>query len=369
MMAEVESQELSEVRAMAREFAQAELRPHVERWDHERAIDSALHGQLGQLGFFGMVVPERFGGMELDMTAVVAILEEIAAGEPAVALTLALQSHAALLLLEHGTDAQRNEWLERLAGGDALACMALAEDADSDPVRAAARAANVADGYRLSGTKRWVTNGAAAQLAFVLAQVDGATGLFLTDLDATGIERGPRDDTLGLRALPIITLALKDVPLAAATLLGGKADAVAQLQSTARFEQLAVAAIATGIAAAATEHATGYADVREQFGTALRTFEGIQFILAEMATRTAAARALLREAAKSDVAQHTAMAKLFCSETAMSVTTQAVQVYGGYGYMRDYPVEKLMRDAKGLEIIGGANEHMRVAIAESLYRD
>jgi alkylation response protein AidB-like acyl-CoA dehydrogenase len=386
MTGSVESQELDEIRSLARDFALAELRPHVEQWDHERSTGDALNTHLAALGFFGISIPERFGGMELPLPSVVAIIDELAAGEASVALMLSMHARAAKLILDHGTDAQRAAWLERMSTGDALACIAIAEEnAGSDIASIAATAKRTKDGFVINGEKRWVSNGSNATFALVLAKVDGGeAGIFLVEMNNPGVSVGAREDTLGLRPLPINTVTFKDCLVGADALLGGAdadaranagtdaganagANGAAQLEATASFDRLTIAAIATGIARAALEHAIGYANIREQFGQPLRTFEGIQFKLADMATCTAAASALLRQAAQSDDAQQTLMAKLFATTTAMEVTTQAVQIYGGYGYMRDYPVEKLMRDAKGMEILGGANELLRVAVAEALY--
>ena len=367
--AEAETPEQAEIRALARDFAASELRPHVERWDHERRIDDAVRAQLAELGFFGITIPDAFGGMGLDDGAVSAIVQELAWGEPAVALMVTLQAHAAGLLVEHGTDAQRGTWLERMSGGDAHACLAFAEDSGAEAEELRTTANRAGDGYVLNGTKRWVTGAADAAFALVLARIDAGQGIFLVPLDAASVTVGKAEDTLGLRSLPIASLTLQDCAVPADSLLGGTAAAADQLAAVAMRDQLCIASIALGIAEAASEYAIGYADEREQFGRKLRTFEGIQFKLAGMTIRTAAARALLASAARSGDAQRARMAKVFSTETAMDVTTQAVQVYGGYGYMRDYPVEKLMRDAKAMEMLGGANELLRVAVAEALYRD
>jgi alkylation response protein AidB-like acyl-CoA dehydrogenase len=368
MAGSVESQELDEIRSLARDFAQAELRPHVEQWDHERSTGDALKSQLAELGFFGMTIPERFGGMDLPRATSIAIMEELANGEASVALTLALHAKAATLLLEHGTDTQQTAWLERMTTGDAIACLAFSEDSGADVAYITTTAQRTAGGYAISGTKRWVSNGSNAGFALVLAKVDGdKPGIFVVDMTASGVSVTGRDDTLGLRPLPINTITFSNVAVGADALLGGVADAATQLKQANTFEQLCIAAIASGIAKAALEHATGYANVREQFKTPLREFEGIQFKLADMATGTAAAAALLQQAALTGDEQQARMAKLFATTTAMEVTTQAVQVYGGYGYMRDYPVEKLMRDAKAMEILGGPNELLRVTVAEALY--
>ena len=364
----VESSEQAEIRGLARDFAASELRPHVEQWDHARTIDPAVAAQLAELGFFGIAVPERFGGMDLGHGAVSAIVQELAWGEPSVALLLSLHARAAALLVRHGTEQQHSTWLERFATGEAKACLAFAEDS-AGAMEPATTATRDGDGYVLDGTKHWVTNAPHATVALVLARVEDGRGIFLVELDSDGVTVGAAEDTLGLRPLAITPLTLKGCAVPASALLGGRADAANQMAGTDALDQLCIASIATGIAEAATEYATGYANERAQFGRKLRMFEGIQFKLAGMATRTAAARALLGSAAQSGNEQWMRMAKLFSTETAMEVTTQAVQVYGGYGYMRDYPVEKLMRDAKAMEILGGANELLRVAVAEALYHD
>jgi alkylation response protein AidB-like acyl-CoA dehydrogenase len=378
-MAGADEHELDEIRSLAREFAQAELRPHVEKWDHERTVGDALHAQLGELGFFGVVIPERFGGMELALPSVAAIIEELAYGEASVALSMAMHAGAASLLLQAGSEAQKAAWLEKMASGDVLACFAIAEDAGSDAASIATTATRNADGFVLNGVKRWVSNGSYATFAFVLAKVDGGQpAMFLVEMNNAGVTVGARDDTLGLRPLPINTVTFKDCRVSADAMLGGAAAASAAASSDAGAsshvhgapsEQILIAAISVGIARAALDHATEYASVREQFGQPLRAFEGIQYKLADMATSTAAASALLQQAAQSGDAQQAAMAKLFASTTATEVTRQAVQVYGGYGYMRDYPVEKLMRDSKAMEMLGGTNELLRVAVAHTLYQD
>lgn len=341
-----------EIRQLARQFAESELRPHTEQWDHDAALDPAVLEQLAELGFFGMLVPEAFGGMEFDLPTFVAALEELAWGEPAVALTVAINSVAAHTIVQHGSDAQKRQWLEQLASGEAVACIAEAEEG------APTRAVRAGEEYVLNGRKRWVTNAGRANVALVRT-VDGS---FVVPRDVDGLSVLPRISTLGFRPLEISDVELRDVRVATGALLAG----VTTLQGTT-VGALGMAAIAIGIAQAALEHALGYADVREQFGEKLRNFEGLQFKLADMATRVEAARALLHKAAGEPTAALTAMAKVFASESAMWVTTQAVQIYGGYGYMRDYPVEKLMREAKATELLEGVNEIQRVTIARELY--
>ncbi|MFW6078546.1 MAG: acyl-CoA dehydrogenase family protein [Gemmatimonadota bacterium] len=372
-------EERQQIRALAREFAEGELRPNVERWDAGRVLDDDVLAQLAELGFFGMLVPEAYGGLGFDAATYLAALEELAWGEPTVALTLSIHSAFGVnLLLAHGTDAQQERWLGPLAAGERIACFALSEpQAGSDAAAVRTRAERDGDGWVLNGTKRWVTNGRVAGLGVVIARTDspeeprGANGLgaFLVPTETDGWEIGEREPTMGLRPAEIVTVTLRDLRLPEDALLGDASRGFAYAMQGLDLGRLGIAAQAVGIARAALEHAIGYADERRQFDRPIREFEGIQFKLAEMATRVEAARALLDRAAAERSTGAASMAKLFASETAMWVTTQAVQIFGGYGYMRDYPVEKLMRDAKATEIYEGANEIQRVVIARELYRE
>lgn len=274
--------ETLEIRQLARQFAASDLRPYVEQWDHDGAIPSAVLAQLDELGFFGMLLGEADDGMGFDLPTYVAALEELAWGEPGVALLVA--------------------------------------------------AANA--------------NGVQADKLSKVGLITDERGMFV--VPGAGAQLGERVTTLGFRTVPLQRAEGPAPESSAVSLLG-------------------IAAIALGIAQAALEYARGYADEREQFNTKLRDFEGIQYKLAEMVMRIEAARALLQKAAAEPSEATTAMAKVFASETAMWVTTQAVQIYGGYGYMRDYPVEKLMREAKATELLQGPNDLLRVTIARNLY--
>ncbi|HEX7051665.1 MAG TPA: acyl-CoA dehydrogenase family protein [Longimicrobiales bacterium] len=370
MSIQTSSEELEQVRALAREFAAAELRPHVEQWDGARALDPGVLGHLAELGFFGMLVPEAYGGMEFDLPTYAAVLEELAWGEPSVALTVSIHSAFAVhLLLRHGTEAQKERWLGSLARGEALGCFALSEpDAGSDAAAVSTRAVRDGDGWILEGTKKWITNARLAGLAVVVARTDEGLAMFLVPTDTPGYEVGEREETMGMRPVEVLTVRLREARVGADALLGDPARGFTYAMQGLDLGRLGIAAQSVGIARAALEHARDYADQREQFGTKLRQFEAIQFKLADMATRVEAARALVRRAAAEPSTAASSMAKLFASETAMWVSTQAVQVFGGYGYMRDYPVEKLMRDAKATEIYEGTNEIQRVVIARELYR-
>lgn len=366
--------EIDSIRELAHDFAEAELRPHVEAWDRDRAMDPAVLRQLGELGFFGMLAPEEHGGMAFDLPTYVAALEVLAWGEPSVALTLSIHSAFAVsLLLRYGAPEQKQRWLPPLASGDVVGCLALSEpEAGSDVAAVATRAVRDGDDWRLSGEKRWVTNGGPGGLAVVIARTDGDGGdglsAFLVPTDAAGYRVVARERTMGMRAAEVVSARLDDVQVGPEALLGAEGAGFRLAMEGLDLGRLGIAAQAVGIAQAALDHALGYAGEREQFARKIREFEAIQFKLADMATRVTAARSLLAHAAVEYNTAHSAMAKLFASEAAMYVATEAVQIFGGYGFMRDYPVEKLMRDAKATEIYEGTNEIQRVVIARELYR-
>jgi hypothetical protein len=350
-----------EIRGLAHDFAAAELRPHSEHWDAARALAGDVPARLAALGFFGMLVPEADGGMGFDLVTCLAALEELAWGEAAAALLVAESIAAADLLARHGGDALRAEWLPRLAAGEVLACIA---DASDDETTARAQPAD--GGWLLSGRARWVPCGEHAELAIVLAAAPDGLAFFAVPRSA-GIRAGERAATLGLRAVPFVELVLDGVRAAEGARL---ALAVRETVPEDPVAGLCIAAIGVGIAQAALEHAVGYANQREQFGHPIRAFEGVQFRLAEMAAAVHAARALVeRAAAEPEDRLRAAVAKLTAGEAAMRVTTDAVQIFGGYGYMRDYPVEKLMRDAKAMAILHGSSEVQRRRIAAALYAD
>jgi alkylation response protein AidB-like acyl-CoA dehydrogenase len=350
--------ELQEIRGLARDFAAAELRPHTEAWDAAGEIGADVVAKLAELGFFGMLVPEADGGMGFDAATWVSALEELAWGEPAAALLVMHSVLAADYIARFGSDPLKEEQLGALAGGEAIGCIAFAEADDG----LATTAVRDGDSWRISGSKQWVTNGDRATVHLVRAGTDDGAALFLVPA-GDGVSVQQRHSTLGLRPVALVDVAY-DVSVPDAARLGvGAADAAEQ----DRLGRLSTAALALGIAQAALDHALRYSGEREQFGRPIGSFEGIQRKLAEMATRIVAARGLVeRAAAGTDDAVLTAMAKLAAAECAMFVTTEAVQIYGGYGYMRDYPVEKLMRDAKATEIMHGPNEVQRVRIAEAL---
>jgi alkylation response protein AidB-like acyl-CoA dehydrogenase len=370
--------------ALARDFAREHIAPHVMEWDRARQLPRALLDRLGSLGFLGMTVPEEYDGMGLDTVTYLLALEEIAAADASVSVTISIQNAIpATMLTLHGTPAQKERWLRPLARGELVVGFALSEpDAGSDPAAMRAQATRQGGGWVLNGLKAWATNGGTADLMMVMVRTDsadarrGAKGIstFIVPTDTPGYRAGAPEDKMGLRASNTVTVALEDLRLPADALLGDEGMGFVYSMEGLNAGRLGIATQAVGIARRATEHALAYAAERRQFDRPLRDFEGVQFKLADMATRVAAARALTLAAAVrkdqgEDIRVAASMAKLFASEAAMWVTTQAVQVFGGYGYMRDFPVEKLFRDAKVTEIYEGTSEIQRLVIARGLYRD
>lgn len=375
-----------EIRALAREFAEREIRPHCREWDLAGAFDPGLIEKLGELGFLGMLIPEAYGGLGLGMPTYLAVLEQLAWGDASVALTVAIQNGPVPhLLLARGTEEQKRRWLPALAAGERIAAFALSEsEAGSDPGSMTTRAEMAGDGWQISGAKRWVTNGSLADLAFVFAstgeRADGkpAIGCFLVDPKASGYDVGVREKTMGLRASETVAISLNQVEVEGDALLGDPSDGLRYALEALTIGRLGIAAQAVGIGQAALEHATGYALEREQFGRPIARFGAIRSKLARMATKVGTSRALMMDvAARTDsltsedrarlpLRAEAAMAKLAASEAASWVADEAVQIYGGYGYMRDYPVERLLRDAKATEIYEGTSEILRLVIGGCL---
>ena len=367
---------------LARDFAQSKIAPFAAEWDATHHFTRDVIDELGKLGFLGMTVPEEFDGMGLDAVTYLLALEEIAAADAATAVSIGIQNAIpATMLVRHGTPAQQERWLRPLARGELLVGFALSEpDAGSDPAAMRAQAVRDGDGWVLNGMKAWATNGGTADLMMVMVRTDapdqrrGAHGIstFIVPTDTPGYRAGKPEDKMGLRASNTTTVALADLRLPGDALLGDEGKGFVYSMEGLDAGRLGIGAQAVGIARRALELSLAYCAERKQFGKPIREFQAVQFKLADMATRIAAARALtLDAAARKDrgeaVTQLAAMTKLFASETAMWVTTQAVQLYGGYGYMREYPVEKLFRDAKVTEIYEGTSEIQRIVISRGLY--
>jgi alkylation response protein AidB-like acyl-CoA dehydrogenase len=375
--------EQEQIRELAREFAENELRPHAEAWDREAAFPRAVIDQMGEMGFLGMLLPEAWDGLELDSATYLVALEEIARGDASVAVAMGVHnSLPTQMILTHGTDAQKERWLKPMARGELLGGFALSEaDSGSDAASLTAQGRRVDGGWVLSGAKAWITNGSVGDVMVAMVRTDtpddrrGAKGIgaFIVPTDADGYVVGKKEDKMGQRASETVGIAFQEMFVPDDQVLGDPSQGFIYALQGLDGGRMGIAALAVGIAQAALEHAVAYAGERHQFGRPIRDFQGIQFKLADMATRVEAARALLHRAAAvkaagGRVTQLASMAKLFASETAMYVTTEAVQVFGGYGYMKEYPVERLFRDAKVTEIYEGTSEIQRTVIGRDLYR-
>ena len=376
------NEEQREIQRTAREFAEAEIAPHSAAWDRDSYFDRSVITKMGELGFLGMMIPEEFGGLSLPTTTYIVALEEIAASDASVAVAMSVHnSLPTQMLLRWGSDAQKERWLAPMARGELLGAFALSEpEAGSDAASLTTQAVRDGDCWVLNGTKAWVTSGSEADVLIVMARTDspgerrGARGIsaFVVTPDLPGFKVGKKEDKMGLRASPTVQLELSNLRVPAGNLLGREGAGFTMAMQSLDNGRLGIAAQAIGIARCALEHATIYAGERRQFGKPIKEFEAIQFKLADMATRIAAARALLYQAAAAkdrgeQITQYSSMSKLFASETAMWVTTQAIQIFGGYGYVKEYPVERLFRDAKVTEIYEGTSEIQRIVIARELY--
>jgi alkylation response protein AidB-like acyl-CoA dehydrogenase len=374
--------EQREIQDAVRAFAAQEIVPHAARWDRESHFPREVLRGMAELGLFGLLIPEAYGGLGLDTVTYLLALEEIAAADAATAVTMSVHnSLPTQMILHYGTDEQRARFLPPMARGEILGAFALSEaDAGSDASALRTQAVRDGDAYVLNGTKAWVTNGSEAGVILTMARTDapgarnGARGIsaFIVTPDLPGFRVGKRESKMGLRASPTVQLVFDAMRVPIDQLLGEPDAGFIYAMASLEHGRLGIATQAVGIARAALDHAVAYAAERRQFGKAIKEHEAIQFKLADMATRISSARALLFAAAAAKdrgqrVTQLAAMAKLTASETAMWVATQAVQVFGGYGYVTDYPVERLFRDAKVTEIYEGTSEIQRIVIARELY--
>jgi alkylation response protein AidB-like acyl-CoA dehydrogenase len=371
-----------EQQTVAREFAASEIAPHSEAWDRDAFFEPSLVGKLGQLGFLGMMIPEQYDGLGLDTLTYLVALEEIATVDASVAVMLSVHnSLPTQMLLKWGTEKQKECFLKPMARGELLGAFALSEpEAGSDAASLRTQAVRDGDDWILNGTKAWVSSGTKGEVILAMARTDspddrrGARGIsaFIVTPDLPGFSVGKKEDKMGLRASPTVQLHFSDMRVPGDRLLGQVGSGFIYAMQSLDNGRLGIAAQSVGIAEAALRAAAAYAAERKQFGKPIKEFQAIQFRLADMATRVASSRALLHAAATAKdrgekITQFSSMAKLLASETAMWVTTQAIQIFGGYGYVKDYPVERLFRDAKVTEIYEGTSEIQRIVIARELY--
>jgi alkylation response protein AidB-like acyl-CoA dehydrogenase len=377
------TEEQREIERVARDFAAAEIVPYSRQWDRDSYFEPTLVKKLGDLGFLGMLTAEEYDGLGMDTVTYLVALEEIAAADASVAVMMSVHNSLPTeMLSSFGSEEQKQRFLKPMARGELLGAFALSEPgAGSDAAALATQAVRDGDDWVLNGTKSWVTSGPYAGVILVQARTDTPSdrkgghgiGAFIVTPDLPGFHVGKKEDKMGLRASPTVQLVLDGLRVPAGNLLGDPSMGYVYAMRSLNAGRLGIAAQALGIARAAFDAAVAYAGERKQFDKPIRNFQAIQFKLANMATRISAARALLyaaaraRDAKASSAKQAASMAKLCASETAMWVTTEAIQVFGGYGYVKDYPVEKFFRDAKVTEIYEGTSEIQRIVIARELY--
>ncbi len=366
------------IQETARRFARERLAPHAAGWEAAGGLPPAVLAELGALGFLGMTVDPAWAGAGLDYVSYALALMEIAAGDASVSTVMSVQNAPVCAVFERfGTDAQRTRWLKPLASGRMIGAFALTEagaGSDASAIRTRARRTN--DGYVIDGTKQFVSSAGIAGVAIVFAVTDpdaGKRGItaFAVPTDTAGYEIAKREAKLGQKASETCALRFAAMAVPDDARIGEEGEGYRIALASLEAGRIGIAAQSVGLAQAALDCAVAYAHERESFGVKIKQHQAVAFRLAEMATRTEAARALTLEAARLKDAgepalERAAMAKLFASEAAEWVASQAIQVLGGYGYLQDFPVERIFRDAKVCQIYEGTSDIQRLLIARSL---
>ncbi len=371
-MSTTASAEREAILQTVRDFAQAEIRPHVMEWDEAQQFPHEVFRKLGELGLLGTIFPEEYGGAGLSTSDYASIVEEIASVDGSVALALA--AHTSLgssHIFRFGTEAQRRRYTPKLASGEWLAAWGLTEaEAGSD-------SGGTRNGsWVLNGSKNFITNASVGKVAVLMAVTDpsrghGGISAFIVELDHPGIRVGKKENKLGMRASDTCTLVMEDCRIPEENLLGAEGEGFSNSMTILDAGRISIAALSVGIARGAYEAALKYSKERRQFGRAICEFEAIRFYLAEMATEIDASRLLTERAAQAkdrgeDHRRLSAQAKYYASEIAVRVTDRAVQIHGGYGFIKDFPVEKFYRDVKLCTIGEGTTEIQKLVIAKSL---
>jgi alkylation response protein AidB-like acyl-CoA dehydrogenase len=368
------------VKELARSFAEKEIKPHVREFDASKEFPHEIFKKLGEIGFLGAVIPEEYGGAAMTALDFVVLMEEIAAVDPSVALGLAAHiglcaSHIYLF----GNEEQKRSYLPDLCSGEKLGAWSLTEPSSgSDAGGMRSVAAREGDRYVLNGGKTFITHGSVGETFVVMAKTDATKGkesitAFILEKGMEGFSVGKKEDKLGMRASDTATLIFENVPVPPENRIGDEGDGFKQALKVLDGGRIGIAALSVGVARAALEHSIKYAKERHQFGKSLAEFQAIQFKLADMHTEIEAARLLTFEAAYRkdrglDFTAAASKAKYFASEAATRATNEAVQIHGGYGFIKEYPVEKLYRDVKLLTIGEGTSEVQKTVIARHLLK-
>jgi alkylation response protein AidB-like acyl-CoA dehydrogenase len=368
------------VQEAARDFAQSELLPGVIERDTEARFPKEQIQKMGALGFMGMMVDPAYGGGGMDTLSYVIAMEELSKIDASASVSMSVNNSLVCWGLEkYGTEEQKQTYLTKLATGEVLGAFCLSEpEAGSDATSQQTTATLEGDYYLLNGTKNWITNGSSASIYLVIAQTDASKGhkgisVFIVERGWEGFVVGKKEDKLGIRGSDTHSLLFTDVKVPVQNRIGDEGFGFTFAMETLNGGRIGIAAQALGIASGAYELALAYSKERKAFGKPISQHQAIQFKLADMATQIEAARLLVYKAAwlkdeGKEYAHASAMAKLYASEVAMAVTVEAVQVHGGYGYVKEYHVERLMRDAKITQIYEGTSEIQRIVISRGVLK-
>ncbi len=375
------SEDLQEIRELCAKIAEEVVKPVREELDRENRFPTEVMKVFADSDLFRIYIPEEYEGLGMGALALCVATEELSKVCAGVAVSYAANALGAMPILLSGNEEQKKKYLPQLASGEKFAAFGLTEpDAGSDAGAMKTRAVLNGDSYVLNGTKQWITNGGEAGIYTIIAMTDpsrGARGAsaFIVEDGTPGFSYGKKEDKMGIRASSTRELVFEDCKIPAENLISREGMGFIVAMKTLDRSRPGVAAQAVGIAQGALDEALKYASQRKQFGARIDSFQGIQFMLADMATQVEAARALTYSTARmidngaKRFEKESAMAKVFASDMAMKVTTDAVQILGGYGYMKEYPVEKMMRDAKITQIYEGTNQIQRSVIATALIRE
>ena len=372
------TEEQTMIQDMARGYVQERIAPFSEEWDKNKTFPAEALRGLGELGFYGMLVPEQWGGSEIGYTAAALVLEEIAAGDGACSTVISVTNSVGCMpILNFGTDEQKEKFLKPMASGEALGAFCLTEPhAGSDAADLKTKAVKDGDHYVLNGVKQFITSGKNGDIAIVFAVTDpdaGKKGIsaFIVPTDTPGYIVANIEDKMGQNASDTAQIVFEDCKVPAENLLGKEGEGYKIALSGLEGGRIGIAAQAVGMARAAYEYALEYSQDRTSFGKPIFKHQAVQFKLAEMATQVDAARnmvlnaAQLRDAGKPCL-KEACMAKLFASEAAEKVCSDAIQVLGGYGYLKDYPVERIYRDVRIAQIYEGTSEVQKMVIARAI---
>ncbi|MCO8248579.1 acyl-CoA dehydrogenase family protein [Comamonas thiooxydans] len=363
----------------ARAFAQAELAPHAAEWDREHIFPREAIAKAGELGFCGLYAPESIGGLALPRLDATLVFEEMAAVDPSTTAFITIHNMATWMLGTWATDAVRAQWGEALTNGSKLASYCLTEPgAGSDAASLKTRAELVGNEYIVNGSKAFISGAGSTDVLVLMARTgdagSGASGIsaFAVPADAAGVSYGKKEEKMGWNSQPTRVISFDNVRIPAHNLLGREGEGFKIAMKGLDGGRINIATCSVGAAQGALTQAQSYMQERKQFGKAIASFQALQFKLADMATELVAARQMVRLAASKldagarDASTYCAMAKRFATDAGFMVCNEALQLHGGYGYIREYPLERLMRDARVHQILEGTNEIMRVIIARRM---